>query len=314
MPAAYFPPSVLQNGLKMTTEPPKGLKANLKRTYNTLITEETYEALHRKPDNALQNSDIGDDAGEGAGEVLDGGANGRAQSEAGESEDGFDNTAAWKKLLFGLSFFHAVIQERRKYGPLGWNIRYEFNDSDLRTSIKMLEGFLRGSEDIPWESMHYMTGQINYGGRVTDDWDRVLLMSLLTKFFSIDVVEDEEYEDGYKFSASGTYFVPEHETIEEIRDYIDKLPWTEEPEVFGMHGNASITYQKNETDSMFGTILSIQPRESGGGDGKSSDEIVIELAATLEGQIPEMLLKEECAKNLFLETDGLMQCLSTVLI
>lgn len=42
MPADYFPSAILQNGLKMTTEPPRGIKANLKRSYNTIISEEDY--------------------------------------------------------------------------------------------------------------------------------------------------------------------------------------------------------------------------------------------------------------------------------
>ncbi|KAH8046927.1 dynein light chain binding protein [Aureococcus anophagefferens] len=56
---------------------------------------------------------------------------------------------AYKRLLSGLCFFHANVLERRKFGPLGWNI---------------------GGH--PWDALRFVTGHINYGGRVTDDWDR----------------------------------------------------------------------------------------------------------------------------------------------
>lgn len=149
MPANYFPVAILQNGLKMTTEPPRGIKANLKRSYNNLVTEETYSSLVNN------------------------------KSSGSTAEINPEMHDAWKRLLFGLCFFHALVQERRKFGPLGWNIRYEFNDSDLDTSIKMLRNFLADNPEIPWDAMKYMTGQINYGGRVTDDWDRVLLLNVL---------------------------------------------------------------------------------------------------------------------------------------
>jgi dynein heavy chain, axonemal len=193
MPADYFPVSVLQNGVKLTTEPPRGLRANLMKSFQEMSPESFENA--KKP-------------------------------------------REWQKLVFGLCFFHAIIQERRKFGPLGWNIRYEFNDSDLETSVTNLAMFLEEQEDIPWDALLYVTGHINYGGRVTDDWDRVCLISILKKYYTQDILED-----GYLLSSSGTYFVPEVGTLQSFKSYISELPLIDSPEVFGLHENANITYQ-----------------------------------------------------------------------
>ena len=225
-PSPHFPAYILQNGVKMTNEPPKGMRANLMGSYHAV-----------------------DD----------------------EFFDGCLNAAAFKKLLFGLCFFHATVRERRKFGSLGWNISYVFSSPDLRISIDQLRIFLDEIEPvvptspspspsgelnggariaIPYAALNYLVGECNYGGRVTDDKDRRCLLNILSDFYNASIVEN----DRYVFSPSGTYFAPPEGTLEETKDYIRELPYSEGPEVFGLHDNANISCAISEVGRRFVSV------------------------------------------------------------
>ena len=241
-PTPVFPVSVLQNGVKMTNEPPKGLRANIAGSFTV--------------------DPIGDP------EFF---------ATCGKGE-------RFRALVYNLCFFHAVIQERRTYGPLGWNIAYEFNMSDLAICARQLVQFLDDNDDVPFNALKYTAGECNYGGRVTDDKDRRCLNSILDRFYN-----PEAMKPGGLLDADGIYKCPPDTDLDGYRQYIDDLPLVTGPGVVGLHDNANITKNQFETDKVLTAVLITEAGSGGGGGGggSSKEEMIESISADILAKLPE---------------------------
>jgi dynein heavy chain len=266
MPTPKFPIPVLQIGIKLTNEPPKGLKANLARIY-----------VDMKPDTFQDCTKL----------------------------------VPYKKLSYGVAFFHSVIMERRKYGALGWNIPYAWTVSDFQISILMLKNYLEENETIPLKILNYVTSVVNYGGRITDAQDIRIADTILGMYY-----REEAVGEGFALSEDGIWTVPslaDIESLDTMRAFIDTMPLDASPTVFGLHENANVTFQKNTTDYMINTVLSLQSA-SAGAAGKSPDEQADEIAADLEERMPAIIDVDTAHPTTFAKmADGSINALSNCL-
>lgn len=117
-PTSKFPIGVLQKSIKVVTEPPNGLKLNLRSTFFKMQSEMLELCQHE----------------------------------------------TFKALVYVLAFFHGVVLERRKFGKLGFNITYDFNESDFNVCASILSTYLSRTEQqeqVPWNSLKYLIGEVS---------------------------------------------------------------------------------------------------------------------------------------------------------
>eukprot|EP00049_Salpingoeca_infusionum_P010530 m.182232 g.182232 ORF g.182232 m.182232 type:complete len:2544 (-) comp14667_c0_seq7:2478-10109(-) len=197
--------------------------------------------------------------------------------------------AQWKPMLYGVAFLHAIVQERRKFGPLGWNIPYEFNQGDLLASIQFVQNHLDDidpKKGVAWPTVRYMLSQVHYGGRVTDDRDKRLLITYCEAWFGEHMFKPE-------FNFYDGYIIPVRAKIGEYHEFIEALGNFDGPEVFGLHPNADITYMTNTAKGVLSTIVDIQPKESSGGGGETREDVVIRLCKEFLQKLPDDFIPHE---------------------
>uniref|UniRef100_A0A8C8RQ31 Uncharacterized protein n=1 Tax=Pelusios castaneus TaxID=367368 RepID=A0A8C8RQ31_9SAUR len=200
----------------------------------------------------------------------------------------------FKSILFALCYFHAVVAERRKFGPQGWNRSYPFNTGDLTISVNVLYNYLEANSKVPYDDLRYLFGEIMYGGHITDDWDRRLCKTYLEEFIKPEMLEGE------LFLAPG-FPLPGNMDYNGYHQYIDDTLPAESPYLYGLHPNAEIGFLTQTSEKLFRTVLEMQPRDTNTGEGGGAtreekvkallDEILEKL--TDEFNIPELMAKVE---------------------
>jgi len=181
------------------------------------------------------------------------------------------------------------VQERRKYGRIGWNCQYDFNESDFRVSMMLIETYLTKSHEngaeTPWETLRYLVGSVMYGGRIVDDHDRRVALTYLDEYMG-DFLFDTFQKFSFYKSDAVDYCIPEYGHRDVYANAIEALPLSNSPEVFGLHPNAEISYLTSSAKQMWADLISQQPRVGGGGEGMSREDQITNTASGILSKIP----------------------------
>ncbi|CCW70907.1 unnamed protein product [Phytomonas sp. Hart1] len=238
-PHNSVPIGLLQMSIKLTNEPPQGIKAGLIRTYSWMSQD--YLEMFRRPE--------------------------------------------WRPMLFTQCFLHSLVVERRKFGPIGFSVPYEFNQGDWTASVQFLINHMttigeQMRNPVNRDTVCYMVSDIQYGGRITDNSDRALFKAITEFLYDLHITNPDRCKDGKDLTEFYPgYGIPLFDDINKHREFIrETYPDIDTPEVFQMHSNQDITYRTRQAQEVLATILDVQPRGAATTGGITREDKVLAMA------------------------------------
>jgi dynein heavy chain len=253
VPSDVVVPSLMLRSAKSVVEPPRGIKANLASTISGHpLSDPTFFDNHVRP-------------------------------------------KEFKRLAFSVCLMHAVLLARAEYGAVGWNVPYKFNEADLGITLRQLHTLLGGPVEadpkvaakrfgpstggiadtapaeaaavpqaqqhlapIPYAALRYLASQCNWGGRVTDAHDRVLL-DAITNHHMDEVV----LQKNFSFDPANPtgFLAPESGAHNTLLEYIAALPDDVGPELLGLHENSRATRLHKDSAYLQHSVLTALPRQ-----------------------------------------------------
>merc|ERR1719233_1071288 len=153
------------------------------------------------------------------------------------------------RMYFLLAWFHAIVQERLRYSPLGWAKYYEFTESDLRVACDTLDTWIEATamgrtnlppEKVPWKAIRTLLSDCIYGGKIDNEFDQRLLSSFLEKMFVPASFEgDFNLVSGVMVNGTQTNIkMPDGIRRDQFLSWVEQLEDQTSPDWLGLPNNA----------------------------------------------------------------------------
>ena len=259
-PHPKFPLALLQRTIKVTNEPPKGVKAGLFKTFTTIINQDFLEKIEHPSWKSLIFTIC-------------------FLHSIVQERRKFKGIGWCIPYEFNNSDLEASLCFIEKY--LG----------------NLMSGPTSNNQSLPISTtvIKYMVCEVQYGGRITDDLDRELFIAFGDDYLKDHIFQNEHVFFTIETERSGStvrekfaYKIPANPNSEiaKYREYVDTIPSIDSPDVFGLHPNADRTFRENESFDLINTIKETRPKDSSGGSGQTREEMVSEKSKELLDKLP----------------------------